>query len=423
MKLINRIILFMSVAILLTLTIWAYVFYVNMLDEVHDSIDDGLENSKMLIIRKAGKDSSIFEQRNFDERNYAIREISRDEAVASVEEYKDTLMYMENEAEMEPVRILTSTFQAEDGRFYRLKVISSMVEEDDLIEDLFYALLWLYIILVVTILTINLLVLRAVLKPFYAFLQRLRQFKLGKQETVAPIHSTVSEFQYLNQVVQEVLERNVRSYRDQKQLIENVSHEIQTPVAIAMSKLQFVLENPDLDETTATDVVQAIDALERLKRMNKSLLLLSKIENNQFAGVEELDFTRLVETILSEFEDQIEFKGIRVHWLEKEPVQIQVEPELARILVTNLIKNAIRHNYKKGEIKLKLSEEGFQVWNTGKEQALDPERLFTRFYNDSENPHSTGLGLAIARSVALVSGFTLEYRFEETGHTFNLRFR
>lgn len=423
MKLINRIILFMSVAVLLTLTIWAYIFYVNMLDEVHDSIDDGLENSKMLIIRKAGKDSTIFGQRNFDERNYAIREISREVAIASVEEYKDTLMYMENEEEMEPVRILTSTFQAEDGRFYRLKVISSMVEEDDLIEDLFYALLWLYIILVVTILTINLLVLRTVLKPFYAFLQRLQQFKLGKQETVAPITSTVSEFQYLNQVVQEVLERNVRSYHDQKQLIENVSHEIQTPVAIAMSKLQFVLESPNLDETTATDVVQAIDALERLKRMNKSLLLLSKIENNQFAGIEELNFTSLVETTLSEFEDQIEFKGIRIHWEEKEPVQIQMEPELARILVTNLIKNAIRHNHKKGEIKLILSENGFQVWNTGKEQALDPERLFSRFYNDSENPHSTGLGLAIARSVALVSGFNLDYHFEEGGHTFSLNFR
>src|SRR5690606_1084412 len=149
MKLLNQSLKYLSISILLIVSFWSVIFYVNMIDEIHDSIDDGLDNYKLLIVQKADTDSTLLSKRYFDESNYAIREISQSAAIRVKDTYVDTLMYMPDEDDLEPVRMLTTAFE-NNGHYYELKVINSMVEEDDLIEDLFWAVFWLYIILVVS---------------------------------------------------------------------------------------------------------------------------------------------------------------------------------------------------------------------------------------------------------------------------------
>ncbi len=409
MKLIQRTIVFMSLALLIALSVWALIFYVNMIDEVHDSIDDGLDNSKLLIIHQAELDSTVLYKSNFDEGNYSIRKIEEHHALSHYDDYKDTLMYMENEDDLEPVRLLTTVFEAKENEFYQLKVISSMVEEDDLIEDLFYSLLWLYLTLIVTILVINVLVLRSMWKPFFEFLNRLRGFKLGKNEKVEPLQSKVMEFQVLNTVIQDVLENTIRSYHNQKQLIENASHELQTPLAIALNKLQLLAENPELSEEVVKEVFQTIETLERLTRLNKSLLLLSKIENKQFLNEEKINLNELVKNVLSDFEDQIEHKELNVFLTEETTLIVNMNAELARILLANLVKNAIRHNFKQGVIEITISASSFEIANSGSDKALNANAVFTRFYKESNDKASTGLGLAIVKSITDVSGYRITY--------------
>jgi signal transduction histidine kinase len=421
-KLIQRTIVFMSLALLVALSVWASIFYVNMIDEVHDSIDDGLDNSKLLIIHEASSDSTVLYKSNFDEGNYAIRKIQEHHALKHYDQYKDTLMYMENEDDLEPVRLLTTVFEAKENEFYQLKVISSMVEEDDLIEDLFYSLLWLYLVLIVTILVINTLVLRSMWRPFFNYLNRLSQFKLGKNEHVQPIQSKTAEFQILNKVVTDVLESNIRSFHNQKQLIENASHELQTPLAIALNKLQLLAENETLTEEVVKEIFQTIETLERLTRLNKSLLLLSKIENKQFLNEEKIDFTKLVEQVLEDFRDQIEFKELEVNFVLNGELLVSMNPELARILITNLIKNAIRHNFKKGKIEIVVSNSAFQVSNSGSDIALDSNKVFQRFHKESEDKSSSGLGLAIVKSIADISGCQVFYQYALGIHQFTINF-
>lgn len=423
MKLIQRTIVFMSIALLVALSVWAFIFYVNMIDEVHDSIDDGLDNSKLLIIHEASMDSTVLHKSNFDEGNYAIRRISEKQALGHYDQYKDTLMYMENEDDLEPVRLLTTVFEAKENEFYQLKVISSMVEEDDLIEDLFYSLLWLYLILIVTILVINTLVLRSMWKPFFNYLNRLSRFKLGKNEQVQPIQSKTAEFQLLNKVVAEVLESNIRSFHNQKQLIENASHELQTPLAIALNKLQLLAENETLSEEVVKEVFQIIETLERLTRLNKSLLLLSKIENKQFLHEEQVDVNALVREILEDFQDQIAFKALEVTFVSGKELVVTMNAELARILITNLVKNAVRHNFKKGKIEVLMTDSTLQISNSGSEKALNATHLFQRFHKESNDQSSTGLGLAIVKSIADLSGFQITYQYALGIHQFTVRFK
>jgi len=130
--------------LLLLISIWAALFYYAMLDEIYDSIDDGLDNQKGLIIKRAGVDSTLLLKSAFDEGDYAIRPVSAEAAMNFRDVYADTLMYMQNEEDFEPVRLLRTAFQ-QGGNYYQMQVITSMVEEDDLMAELFYSLLYLYI--------------------------------------------------------------------------------------------------------------------------------------------------------------------------------------------------------------------------------------------------------------------------------------
>ena len=154
MKLLNYTTAYFAGILLLVILVWAGLFYVNMLDEIYDSMDDGLGNQKMLVMQKAARDSSVFNRQNFEDGYYRLKEISLAQARNRKDVYQDTLMYMLNEQDYEPVRMLTTVFRHQN-RFYELRVITSMVEEDDLIEDLAFALFWLYVGLIASILILN----------------------------------------------------------------------------------------------------------------------------------------------------------------------------------------------------------------------------------------------------------------------------
>jgi signal transduction histidine kinase len=411
LKLLNHTLLYFSVALLLILGIWATIFYVNMLDEVYDSLDDGLDNYKLLIIEKAQQDSTVFYKTDFGESNYAIREVGPDMALRVKDVYKDTSMYMQNEEDFEPVRLLTTVFEGREGKYYELKVISSMVEEDDLIEDLVYSLFWLYITMMAGILIINNLLLRRTWRPFYRILEQLKKFRLGGKASVEIPRTRIKEFKDLNAAVNLLLENTLDTYNQQKQFIENASHELQTPLAISINKLELLVEKEGLSPESAESVGQVIQTLERLTRLNKSLLLLSRIENKQFPGTEDVNMNAVLHNVVDELSDYSAFKNIQISWAEEGPLICRMHRDLADILLTNLVKNAIAHNYPEGKIHILITSSSLCIQNTGKAETLDKEKIFRRFYKASSSHQSTGLGLAIVQAVATLYSLRLDYAY------------
>jgi len=419
MKLVNHTLLYLSAALFVIIGVWAVIFYYSMLDEVYDSIDDGLDNYKMLIIQKAGSDSTILKKNTFEESNYSITPISRGQALQSVERYSDTLMYMQNEEDFEPVRILSTVFSIKDT-YYKLDVISSMVEEDDLIEDLAYYLVFLYLALLVSIYLLNFFILRRTWKPFYTLMQRLRHFNLRQPRPLEVPETKVSEFRELNQAILDLLKNNIEVYNSQKQFIENASHELQTPLAISINKIELLLEENDLDEEKALALSDVIRNLERLTRLNKSLLLLTKIENRQFAEEESVDFNELIKQQISDFSELLEFKQISVQLHENGHFRQSFHRDLAFVLVSNLLKNAIIYNVPEGNIQIEINADSIRIMNTGTAQALDPERIFHRFYRSSAHQNSTGLGLSIVKAIAELYRMQVSYSFDGM-HGFSLK--
>lgn len=418
MNLLNYTLRYLAFALLGIISVWAVIFYVNMLDEVYDSLDDGLDNYKMLILEKVHQDSATLSRTDFSEANYEIREISKNHAFQVKDSYRDTLMYMMNEKDLEPVRMLTTDFKYK-GRFYELKVISSMVEEDDLIEDLFFALIWLYLALIVSILLVNNFLLKKVWKPFYELLEQLKHFQLGKGEPVKAAETNVKEFKELNSAVTSLVLHTLETYNSQKQFIENASHELQTPIAISINKLEMLAEKNDLSESGMESVGQVIQTLERLTRLNKSLLLLSKIENRQFSDIENVSVNVLFEQLKAEFADFADYKNITVELYENSQLHVSMQKDLAAILLSNLLKNAIVHNHSHGIVNIYIEKDHFSILNSGNPEALDKDKIFRRFHKSSSGKNNTGLGLAIVKAITDLYGFKVEYVFEEM-HTIKI---
>ena len=419
MRLLNYTSAYFAAALFVIISVWATLFYYTMLDEIYDSIDDGLDNQKGLVIQKAAYDTTVLNKHDFEESDYAITEISAPEAVNSRDTYIDTMMYMQNEKSDEPVRLLRTVF-LQQGRYYRLQVATSMVEEDDLIKQLFYSILWLYIGLVVTIILFNNFLLKKIWHPFYHIMKQLKKFRLDKPQPIATAPTKVDEFRLLNETIERLLKRNMDIYANQKNFIENAAHELQTPLAVSINKLEALADSNPLSESQVSLLASAQDNLERLNRLNKSLLLLSKIENKQFAENKNVNINGLVKKVAADFADQAAFSNVTISITENGSCVQTMNEDLAAVLISNLVKNALLHNSPSGSVHLVINKNSLSVENSGA-AALDPEKIFNRFNSGQPSPASTGLGLAIAKAISDLYGFRITYSFNQ-GHIFLIQF-
>lgn len=420
MKLLNYTTSYFAAILLVLLGIWAVIFYMEMLDEIYDSLDDGLDNQKNLVINRAKKDPDVLNRYEFKDGNYTINPVNKNNALLFKDFYRDTLMYMQNEDEYEPVRLLETVFK-QDDQFYKLKIITSMVEEDDLIEDLLFSLMLLYIGLILSIVLLNNLILKKIWNPFYTLLQQLKEFRLDKDQEIKMVPSKIEEFNLLNNRVEQMLGKSISSYNSQKQFIENAAHELQTPLAISINKLELLVENEDLNDEQISLIASVLNNLEGLTRMNNSLLLLSKIENQQFPEEEEVQFRELMTEVKENFEDLALHKEMKIQIDSTSKLGYKMNKDLARILVSNLLKNAIVHGQRKSDIQIKISKNSFGISNRANSPALDPENIFARFQKKSSSIGSTGIGLAIAKTIARKYNLELEYSYNGKHH-FQLNF-
>src|SRR5690554_1664023 len=207
MNLLNYTSSWFALILFLILTVWATVFYFNMLDEIYDSMDDGLENQKLLVIQRAERDGVVLQRTEFDDGYYRISEVGFEQVANFKDIYSDTLIYTLNEEDLEPFRMLNTAFQL-NGNYYRMSLITSMVEEDDLIEDLLFALFFLYLGLMASILILNNFLLKKIWKPFYQLTDRLKTFKLENPQPFGIIDTKINEFQLLNDSVKNLLHNN-----------------------------------------------------------------------------------------------------------------------------------------------------------------------------------------------------------------------
>ena len=208
-----------------------------------------------------------------------------------------------------------------------------------------------------------------------------------------------------------------------KEFTENASHEIQTPMAIIQSKLDVLLQSSDLTEEHVRHIADVSNASQRLSTLNRSLLLISKIENNQFSEIREVNFSALLEKQIAGLTEIYEYKNIEVTKSIAPETKILGNQYLCDVVISNLLKNSIAHNIPNGKVIIELTRDEFKVENTGKALSVEPEKLFVRFKKESTGPDSTGLGLSIVKKACDFSSWSIDYTCIKQVHTVKVGFR
>ena len=422
MKLFYRVLIHLLAGIFVVLSAWAFVFYWGMIEEVNDEVDDSLEDYSELIIMRslAGKD--LPSNDNGSNNQYFLREV--DAAYALSKEsicYRDSMVYIDEKNESEPARILTTLFKDKDERFYELSVYTPSIEKRDLKESIFYLLIGLFVILFVIILLINIWVFHRSMKPFYQLLEWLEHYRLGKNNEKLCIETHTTEFRKLNEAVSRYVAHSEEVFEKQKQFIGNASHELQTPLAICQNRLEMLLEDETLGEQQMSEIMKTYQTLEYLSKLNKSLLLLSKIDNHQFSEEKEVCLNEVLHRYMDDYQEVYAYRDITLTVEEEGELYWNMNETLAVVLITNLLKNAFVHNINKGGIRIVVSSSGISFGNTASGSALDASRVFDRFYQGSKKKEgSTGLGLAIVDAVCRVYHLQVQYRFAQDMHWFEV---
>jgi len=220
-------------------------------------------------------------------------------------------------------------------------------------------------------------------------------------------------------VLSSLIESNLGVYKQQKEFTENASHELQTPIAIVQSKLDLLLQNQNLTQEQSSYIDEANQALARVSRINKNLLLLSKLENVQYARQESINLSELLSDTVLLFADYAEGKNIAINTILEPAVSTMGNKVLVEILLANLILNAIKHNLNHGTIQINLSSNRLVIANLGT-TALLFDQLFRRFGRASTQTPSTGLGLAIVKEIATKHNWTISYEFQDNWHYFSV---
>lgn len=404
--------------LLIVVAVWAGLFYAFILDEVYDNVDDGLKNQKINIIRQVYIDSTVLQTREFGINQFRILP---SDSLRKVNIFSKEMIYMEYDDEMEPYRVLRTGFYAPDGLPYSLEIRTSTVEEDDFLIDLTVALVVLYLLIVFTLFLVNSFVLERALKPLKSLIKDLQNYKFGGGSRVQPVNSTVSEFIILDQKIQEMIDRNESLFLRQKQFIENASHELQTPLAITINKLDLLLENGDLNEAQSTEIEETKRSLLRMVNLNKSLLMLSRIENRQFGEKETVSIRTVLDEVLAELDEIIRFKNLTLRLENKEDFALCANRTLMIILVSNLLRNAIRYNTPQGIIEVTVRQNAFSISNTSLLPPLNPVIIFERFYKFSADNSSSGLGLSIVESIVKTyPELRINYSYSDDRHFFTI---
>ena len=402
-----------STIVIFLLASCAYFFLIRYI--VIDEIDDDLKTEQREIQIFAKEHDSLPEP--IPDRDQKVIYTMITEPV-SRRSFKTVTLYDSLEKKKEVFRQLIFSLPV-NNKWYKIAIAKSEEEMDDMIRSiLLISCLTILLILFVSLI-INRILLKQLWKPFYDTLAAIKSFKVGGKNSIRFPPTNVDEFNFMNQTLERATSQYQHDYLLLKEFTENASHEMQTPLAIIRSKLDLLIQNESLSEHQSKAVQSAYNAIQKLSRLNQSLLLLAKIENRQFEEVSRINLREKIDEKLEAFNELWLNEQIAVS-TSLQDVYIDMNNVLTDILLNNLLSNATRHNMAGGTIGIGLNQKQLVLENSSLQGRLDENRLFSRFYKQEMNNEYTGLGLSIIKQICDVSGFRVSYAFHDNIHSFTI---
>ena len=320
--------------------------------------------------------------------------------------------------------LLTKYYYAEDmmdiiEAVNQGKAIPPLDLEQDIIAGMMLQFLLIFAVITIALFLTLRFATKRLWMPFDDTLRKAEQFNLAKSDIPQFAKTDIREFASLNSSLERLMRKDKETYRIQKEFTENASHELQTPIAIIRSKLDMLMQE-NLNESEMNIVGDLYNMTIRMGHLNRNLLLLAKIENEQYTSLQDIDIAATIAESLPLYETLQ--NGTSMRLLDQrtdKSAKTRANPVLLECLLKNLIVNAIRHSTSGGEILITVSDSGLAVSNAAADgKPLDSSTLFCRFRSGGSRQKGNGLGLAIVKAICDFHHWTVEYGFKDGRHVF-----
>lgn len=324
--------------------------------------------------------------------------------------FKDTMMLEPGDNEMVPHRELYFTINHK-GQPITIVLRHLLLGRDDIAEGTILIIVGLLLLMTTFLILMLNMVTRKLWNPFYDTLNRISTFKIGNSPPVLK-NSNIDEFKVLNKTIGTLLNKIDDDFKRNKEFNENLSHELQTQLAIIRTTTENILNQSDhLHNTSTVNGLKSIySSVTKLHQIQKSLMLLSKIGNLEFNKSTNINFKEITQQVLEKYLEAFGLREINVTSnLENYPVIM--DTGLAEIMVNNLLKNALKHNVTNGYVTIKLSAAKLIIENSGNTYHGNPEHLFERFKKGERGNY--GIGLSIVKQICDLYNYSVTYNIED----------
>lgn len=395
------------------------LFYTLLRKTIISHIDDDLLTQKKELLSKNDfDDSKPFHVVSSDN----ITVIQKIDSLLRISNtFSDTVLLNAGTGEYLPYRQLKFSVKSKHGN-YIVKLYKPHQGTDKLTINLVLIIMHILVLFMIVLLFINRYTLKQSWSDFYQTLERLMKFNLNSNKKFEPINSDIDEFNDLNNVLVNITAKIIEDYENLKEYTENTSHEIQTPLAVINSKIEQLLQQPDIDEAKLIIINDIYNASLRLSKVNKSLIYLTNIDKRSFDKNENLLINEIIDENLLLFDEIINLKQIKIEKNYENQIFLNLNTELANVLISNLIKNAVKHNVQSGLIRISLNKNFIEISNTGDTKTVNPEEFFKRFRKANSGSDSLGIGLSIVKKICDTFDMTITYEIENNMHKIKILF-
>lgn len=411
----NRVNIPITIGILL---ISSFVYYFILHHVLLHQVDKDLRIEQQEILKHLSETGQLPESTNYKDQ---LIEFNATSLTHYREKFSTENIYNKREDEDETYRRI-DFMVTQNGENFIATVKKSEQETEHIVRLILVITLSIIGTLLLILFITNRFLLSKLWQPFNNTLEQLKQFNLSAKNKILLQPTDINEFKELNATVMSMTQKVNNDYESLKRFTENASHEIQTPLAIIKNKMELLAQSENLEESQINLIQSITHAASRLSRMNQSLLLLTKIENRQFENTERINFSYILNRHIDNLEELPATKNIRLIKNIVNDFFIEMNEPLAEVLISNLLINAVKHNFQNGTIEIVLAANTLTVSNTGPIPKIQTSELFERFKKESTSNESLGLGLSIVKTICDSYGFEVSYNFKDGMHVMKITF-
>ena len=309
-----------------------------------------------------------------------------------------------------------------DKQYYNVSILQNQSQSDSLIKKIVIMNVGFAMLFFLIMFFVNRHSIKSALSVFYSTIRKLEDFELSKLQTLSLETAEVQEIKKLNEVFEKMATQIYNDFEAQKEYTENVSHELQTPLAIISSKADELMQADNLSKEQMEQLALLLETTNRLSKINQALIFLTKIDNRFYNQEISFSLNNLIKEKLQLFDAAIQEKDLILDLDLLEITHVYMNPYLAETLIINLIKNAIIHNISGGVLRVHLSDNILIISNSGSPLSFSKNDIFKRFVRSENSKKNLGIGLSIVQRICELYTFKIAYSYFSE-HQFKIIFK